>query len=478
MGMGLNNLTSTGNRDAFVAKYNANGELSYAFNIGSTVTSAGIDARAYDIATDASNNIIVVGEFRGTDVNFSPLGGVSTTLTSSNAGASPSAFIAKYSTTGQCIWAMGYGGANSNNEMYAVEVDADNNIYVGGRLDDHSGSININPLGTSHNLNTVSSDAVLIKYNSDGVHVWDISIGSITNNDFAYGIEINGNKLYLTGEFQSTCEFNPLGTSIKRTSSGSFDGFLAEYNTTTGVCAWVNQIGGTGSDEVRKASLDASGNVYITGSFSNTTDFDPSANTNNLTSTGSSDIFVAKYNSVGDYQWALPIGGTSADLGFDLDVDSDNVYVTGKFRGTVDVDPSANTVNLVGLGSTTKDEAFIAKYGTDGTYQNAFSIEGPDTDRGQAIIANNGSIYLTGYFEDEDVDFDPVGTSLLSSAGGTTYHNGFIAAYSEEVVLPKIAITELMMLQKGWQLIIQNQLIPIQLLVLKQVLVWIELEMM
>lgn len=445
MGGGVTNYVSVGNRDAFVAKYDLNGNFIYAFSLGATITNSGVDSRAYDIAVDALGNIIVVGEFKGSGINFSPLGGAATTLTSSNSGASPSAFVAKYTSNGQCIWAMGLGGATLNNEMYAVEVDAANNIYVGGRLDDNSGTIDINPLGSTHNMNTDGADAVLIKYNSTGQHIWDASIGNSNNNDFVYGIEINGNQLYLTGEFQGICEFNPLGTSIQETSLGSYDGFLAEYNTATGVCAWVNRIGGigTGSDEVRKASLDAAGNIYITGMFANTVDFDPSGTINNLISTGSSDIFVAKYTTTGSHVWAFPIGGASIDYGYDLDVDGNNVYVTGKFRGTTDFDPSGNTANLIGQGTATKDEAFIAKYATDGTYVNAFAIEGPDTDRGYGLIANNGMIYLTGYFEDANVDFDPVGTSTLSSSSGATYHDGFIASYSDVIPAgPEVAITE------------------------------------
>jgi hypothetical protein len=441
MGGGVTSYTSVGNRDAFVAKYDFNGNFIYAFSIGAVNTSAGIDARAYDIAVDALGNIVVVGEFKGSGVDFAPLGGVATTLTSSSAGADPSAFVAKYTINGECIWAMALGGTSLNNEMYTVEVDAANDIYVAGRLDDDGGTININPRGSIHTMNTDGADAVLIKYSSSGQHIWDIHIGNPNNNDFAYGIEISGNKLYLTGEFQGTCEFNPLGVSIQQTSLGSYDGFLAEYNTATGICTWVNRIGSGGSDEVRKVSLDAVGNVYITGKFTGTTDFDPSANVNSLTSLGSSDIFIAKYNSVGNYIWVLPIGGATSDEGFDLSIDGSNIYLTGYFEGVVDFDPSANTANLTALG--TADEAFLAKYTTSGFYVNAFAIEGPDNDRGYGITANNGTIYLAGYFEDANVNFDPVGTSTLSSASGTAYHDGFIASYSDVPPAgPEVAITE------------------------------------
>ncbi|BDS15389.1 LamG-like jellyroll fold domain-containing protein [Aureispira anguillae] len=444
MGAGTANLTSTGNYDAFIAKYDLNGNYIWAFNLGTTGT--GKDTRAYDITVDALGNVIVVGEFKGAGVNFAPLGGVATSLTSSTAGSDPDGFAAKYNSAGQCIWAMQFGAGTLNNEIYGVATDPSNNIYIAGRLDDNDATnataINVNPLGAAHSMNTNGADIVLIKYNANGLHLWDASIGSSGNLEYAYGVEVSGANLYLTGEFQGTAEFNPLGTSIQRTSLGSYDGFVAQYDAATGVCNWANRFGGTGSDEARKATVDAAGAVYLTGLFYNTVDFDPSGGTYNISSSGSSDIFVAKYTSSGTHAWAFPIGGASLDYGYDIDIDGTNLYVTGKFRGTADFDPSANTANLTSAGSATMDEAFIGKYTNNGVYVNAFSIEGAGHDRGYGIVVNNGSIHLTGYFEGMNVDFDPIGTATLNSASGTTYNDGFIAIYSDVVPTPEVAIIE------------------------------------
>lgn len=429
-GSGTISYSSVGNRDGFVAKYSNTSSLIWSFPLGSTSTSLGIDTRVYDIASDGGGNVIIVGEFKGSAIDFAPNGGTTTVLTSSDSGNSFSAFVAKYSPLGDCIWAFRIGESNNNNELYAVEVDDSNNIYIGGRLDDNMGTLDVNPLGSAHVMDTNGADAVLIKYDANGEHIWDVNVGSSGNFDYAYGIDIVDSKVYLNGRFQGSCEFNPLGTSISYTSSGSYDGFIAEYSTVDGICNWANPVGGTGSDECRATSIDSDGNVYVTGYFASTVDFDPSAAVSSITSNGLSDIFVVKYNSTGNHEWSFSIGGTSIDHGLAMDIDGDNVNVTGKFRGTVDFDPSINTFNLIGQGGATKDEIYLARYDLGGNLIQAFSVEGSDTDRGTNLVAEADKVYLTGYFEDDEVDFDPIGTNTLSSAGGTQYHDGFLASYN------------------------------------------------
>ena len=79
-------------------------------------------------------------------------------------------------------------------------------------------------------------------------------------------------------------------------------------------------------------AVDSSGNVYTTGYFAGTADFDPGAGTTNLTANGSSDVFVSKLDSSGDLVWAKSFGDTSVDYCYSVAVDSSgNVYTTGTF---------------------------------------------------------------------------------------------------------------------------------------------------
>ena len=114
---------------------------------------------------------------------------------------------------------------------------------------------------------------------------------------------------------------------------------------------WSNATGAAGADLCYAADTDALGNVYTTGYFKNTVDFDPSAGVSNLTSNGGYDVFVCKFNPNGNLVWAKQFGGTADDYGWSIAVDNAaNVYVGGYYTGTADFDPSAATYNLTSKG--------------------------------------------------------------------------------------------------------------------------------
>ncbi|HLG35194.1 MAG TPA: hypothetical protein VI757_09965, partial [Bacteroidia bacterium] len=109
---------------------------------------------------------------------------------------------------------------------------------------------------------------------------------------------------------------------------------------------WAKAMGGTGGDGGGSIAIDASGNVYTTGSFEGTVDFDPGAGIFNLTSAGSDDIFISRLDGSGNFVWAKAMGGTSSDGGNSVAVDaSGNVYTTGLFYDTADFDPGAGVFN-------------------------------------------------------------------------------------------------------------------------------------
>ena len=80
-------------------------------------------------------------------------------------------------------------------------------------------------------------------------------------------------------------------------------------------------IGGTGSDEARSIAKDTSGNIYVTGNFLGTVDFDPGPGTANFTSLGGYDIFVIKLDAAGNLLWARRMGGIGGEEGDAVAVD-------------------------------------------------------------------------------------------------------------------------------------------------------------
>ena len=127
--------------------------------------------------------------------------------------------------------------------------------------------------------------------------------------------------------------------------------FLLATNLKAQTFEWAKSFGGSSSDEGNSITVDISGNVYTIGNFRNTVDFDPGVGTANLTSTGSSDIFVQKLDASGNYLWTKSIGGNLGDIGYSISVDaSGNVHTTGSFRNTVDFDLGVETSNLTSAG--------------------------------------------------------------------------------------------------------------------------------
>jgi len=180
--------------------------------------------------------------------------------------------------------------------------------------------------------------------------------------------------------------------------------------------AWAESFGDSNNDYSYGIATDASGNVYITGIFSSTVDFDPNAGTENLTSNGGNDVFILKLDASGNYVWAKNIGGTGGEGVGDITLDaSGNIYIAGEFSGTVDFDPNAGTENLT---SNSGSDVFILKLDTDGNYIWAKNFEGTSGGGISDIAVDaSGNVYTTGYFF-STVDSDPnAGAENLTSNG-------------------------------------------------------------
>ncbi len=193
---------------------------------------------------------------------------------------------------------------------------------------------------------------------------------------------------------------------------------------------WANGVlgGANTTDKAYATVIDQSGNVYVTGSFSGTTDFDPGTGVFNLTAAtnpnGSyEDVFIAKYSINGALLWAKRIGASGADFGTDIVLDgSGNPIICGRYNHTisvfVDFDPGSGTFLLNG-GNSSGLSAFVLKLSSAGNF-----IWASSTSAGvypYSMIRNTDeSIVLTGGFA-ANVDFDPgPGTFLLSTPISTT----------------------------------------------------------
>ena len=361
----------------------------------------------YNIALDADGNVYVLGVFSNT-VDFDPGAGISN-LTSLG---STDVFINKFDNNGNFVWAKSLGGSLSDGGL-GLAMDGSGNIYIAGYFRD---TVDFDPgAGTHYLTSNGGSDIFIVKLDNNGGFVWAGSMGSASEDlgaDIVFG---NSGSIYLTGRFGGTVDFDPGAGTYNLTSAGGWDIFVSKLDG-DGNHVWTKSMGGTSNDQAFEIISDASGNVYTTGQFSDTADFDPGAGTNNLTSAGGRDIFVSKLDANGNFVWAKGMGGASTDAGNDIVLDGNGyVYLAGDFDGTADFDPGAGTAFLTGSGIS---DVFISKLDNNGNFVWAKGIGGTNFDMGTRIaLDGDGFLNVTGYFGNT-VDFDPgTGVSNLTSTG-------------------------------------------------------------
>lgn len=228
-------------------------------------------------------------------------------------------------------------------------------------------------------------------------------------------------NVYTTGSFQGTVDFDPSAVVYNLTSIGLEDIFIAKFNS-SGNLLWVKQIGGVESDVANAIKLDASGNIYTSGAFKSTVDFDPNTTVFNLTSASFKyDMFVLKLDASGNFKWAKAMGGKSDDISKSIALDKfGNVYTTGTFMTTCDFDPDTSVYNVSIAGTDVfLTDLFICKLDSSGKFVWAKGIGANGNDRANSIDIDNssGTVYTTGGFQGS-VDFDPGSAVYKLSAGG------------------------------------------------------------
>jgi len=336
-GAGTANLTSNGSSDIYVVKLDANGNYVWAHNFGSTGGDTGIT-----LDTDNAGNVFVSGFFYGS-ADFDPGAGVATHT--SNGGAD--GFLLKLDASGNYDWSYSYGATN-NDDARTLAVDAAGDVYLSGYF---NGTVDFDPGAGVQSLTTVGgSDGVLVKFSNAGVFDFAVAYGG-TGNEAPWDMVIdNADMIIITGAYNGTTDLDPGVGVDAHTAAGANDQFILKLDP-TGQFVWSTVMGSTLGDEGFGVDVDSENNVYGTGFFRGTADFDSGSGTANLTSNGNSDVFVIKVSEDGDYQWAYNVGGAGYEHAYKIAVDSeDGINVTGYFQNTVDFDPGIGDESATVVG--------------------------------------------------------------------------------------------------------------------------------
>lgn len=415
-GPGVYNLTAIGNSDIFLAKYGTGGNLLWVKQMGGT----GSQNNGHAIVIDNAGFLCITGFFSGT-TDFDPNAG---SLNISSNGGSTDIFIAKYDGNGSILWAKAIGSATATDVSYDIDVDASNNVYTTGHfygpIDVDPGPFT-NIMGASGGGNR---DAFILKLDVNGNYVWAKLFGSLFDDralsihidsfgntwctgyyavttdfdpgpgvhnvmgssgysGFILALDPTGNfanvmtfpstgqvvveeittdaagNIYTTGYLSGAGDFDPGAFNYTLNSAGVNDVFVSKLDP-TGSFLWAKLMGGAGNDLCFGLALDQDNNVYTSGVFSGSVDFDPGTGSYILSSPGVSDIFISKLDPSGSFQCAGAIGGSGSNGAQCVWIDDGgDLLITGSYNGVADFDPNTNTYTLSATGT---DEVFIGKY--------------------------------------------------------------------------------------------------------------------
>lgn len=316
-------------------------------------------------------------------------------------------------------WVKQMGGSTSTyNSGTAIAIDEHNNIYSTGYF---TNTVDFDPdTGTFNLTSDIKRDLFVQKLDHQGKLVWAKQMKTTGNgNQLPNSITIDpdGNILS-TGRFSGTVDFDPDTGSFLLTSIGYDDIYIQKLDA-DGKLLWAKQIGGSKYDAGNDLVTDSYANVYITGSFGKTVDFDPGPGAYNLTAVGPGsgyyyDVFILKLSSKGVFQWVRQMGGGTSDYGNAITIDAaGNILTTGSFSGTGDFDPGIGVSNLTSSG---QNDIFIQKLDSSGRHIWAKQISGIGNELSSCITANtNGDIFIGGTFS-HSVDFDPGTDTFLLTA--------------------------------------------------------------
>lgn len=398
-------ITSKGDRDAFISKFNPLGQLEWVRILGGAYGES-----AYDIAIDSSDSIYITGIFSG-EVDFDPMEG--TDLHVSNAWYD--IFLLKLNGDGTKVWANTWGGGGQD-VSYRICFDptAGCIIVTGG----FSNTVDFDP-GPGEILitSTGTTDAFYSKFDLNGnllkSGTWNINPLAVLDPGeilTAIGCDTMSN-IYLAGRFQSTTDLNPGPDVNEHISNGLSDAYLMKLDQ-DGNYIWSKSFGGQFNDSVEDLAVDSSGNVYAAGNYLGPIDFaQGSGGGSEYSSSGETDVFLTRFDPDGNIKWVKTWGGASSDTVSRIKCDaSGNIYALSGLKSTVHFNPSQGQ-EIIPLHDG-YDNIYVCKFNPQGNLIRIYSwcngtqyySQGKVYGLGLDIDAMS-NISISGAFKD-NLDFD------------------------------------------------------------------------
>ncbi len=303
-----------------------------------------------------------------------------------------------------------------------ITTDVPGNIYTIGRF---SGLTDFDPSATNFFLTATSDDIFIAKTDPSGNFIWAKQIGGPYIDQGTSIVTDNSQNVYITGYFTDSVDFDP-GPGIYKLYAPFMGAFICKLYS-DGSFVWAYRVGSTATGMCGGICIDDQQDLYITGSFFGTTapaDFDPGPGTCYLTSSPEEHAYVCKFDTAGNFIWGKRTGGAGVSIALDQ---SKNIYVTGNFRGTADFDPGLGIFYITSVGDDNGGDGYVCKLDSIGNFLWAAAFTGWDN-YSSAVCksissAPNGDVVVGGTLAGT-VDFDPGIVVNYQSPNGT--FDGFI----------------------------------------------------
>lgn len=493
-GPGVVSILSNGNRDGFVVKFDSLGNYIWSVHYGST----GQDEGSV-ITTDSSNNVIVAGRFSLTMTIAG--GGNSRTLTAVDGR---DIYLAKFDESGTLIWAYSFGGVGYD-DAEEVATDADMNIYMAGSFNSVSIDFNPSPMATNIlSSATLNDDGYLLKLDSSGVFQWvqqfatpgwdEVAGFKITDNsklwltgyfsgnmsiqpgfpamqsagssdvmitcfdlngvllkqvsiggsgiDYAFGIDVSSEKLYLSGAFSQVVDFDP-GTGMQnKTSNGGVDEFMLALDTSFAF-RWCYAGGGLNNDVGLPVNIINDNAVLFGGYYGGNATLNFNGSSKTYTGTDPNNLYFVICDSLGVAYRSF----TYKSAGYEnvhtcKALSNSKVILSGVYGGAVDFDPTSAVLSIGNVGAT---DCFVVQL----SFECSNVVAEPVMSGSGSVCAGESLIYLVSdsisanYLWTYPPDWTMVtqSSSFVQveagfSGGNLVYHNYSLCSQFDSVAIP------------------------------------------
>jgi hypothetical protein len=409
---GTIDLTSEGEKDGVIIKYNKDGEIEWAKNIGGTK-----DDEFIKVVQTSDGGYALVGHITSSDINVDP---------TIRTNGLQDAILMKIDSTGNYQWSKIIGG-EIDDYAYSIIEDSNQNLIVTGAF--YSTTLNIAEGITTTSLGQM--DGYVVSFTSNGTYNWHQRIGG-TSDVQAVGVTETANGYVVVANYNGTVNVNTDKTATAA-SKGGQDGILIVYDE-TGNYSWHKSIGGSANEQLTGIITTTDGQILTYGNYASSIDLNADG-TNELTTKGSYDNMIIKYTIDGEYLSHLAYGGAQDDGITQVVETEDGGLLIGGYTYSTAIDINGDGTNDLAGAGTSSSSGYVIKLSQDNELQYADNIKGSSYDQVATVQETEDGGYIAGG-STSSTNVTVTGKAGTMASKGCS--DGFVIKYNNVVIASEI----------------------------------------